>query len=59
MIESDRLISGSDLGQEEIIDRAIRPTKLADYRGQPQVQQQMEVFIQAARQRSEALDVLC
>jgi len=56
MIESDRLISGSDLGQEEIIDRAIRPTKLADYRGQPQVQQQMEVFIQAARQRSEALD---
>jgi len=56
MIESDRLISGADLGQEEIIDRAIRPTKLSDYRGQPQVQQQMEVFIQAARQRQEALD---
>ncbi len=58
MIESDRLVSGGDLGQEEIIDRAIRPTRLADYRGQPQVQQQMEVFIQAARQRQEALDHL-
>ena len=56
MIESDRLISADDLGQEEVIDRAIRPTKLAEYRGQPQVQNQMEVFIQAAKQRKEALD---
>ena len=56
MIESDRLISAEDLGQEEVIDRAIRPTKLSDYRGQPQVQKQMEIFIQAARQRHEALD---
>ncbi|MFT5521032.1 MAG: Holliday junction DNA helicase RuvB [Enterobacterales bacterium] len=56
MIESDRLISAQDKGQEEVIDRAIRPTKLADYRGQPQVQEQMEVFIQAAKQRGEALD---
>jgi len=56
MIESDRLISAEDMGQEEVIDRAIRPTRLEDYRGQPQVQQQMEVFIQAARQRQEALD---
>ncbi len=58
MIESDRLISGTDLGQEEVIDRAIRPGKLTDYRGQPQVQEQMSVFIQAAKQRKEALDHL-
>jgi len=56
MIESDRLIAATDLGQEEVIDRAIRPTKLSDYRGQPQVKEQMEVFIQAAKQRHEALD---
>lgn len=56
MIESDRLISGNDLGQEEIIDRAIRPKKLSDYRGQPQVQEQMDIFIQAAKKRQEALD---
>jgi len=58
MIESDRLITAEDMGQEEVIDRAIRPTKLADYRGQPQVQEQMEIFIQAAKQRQEALDHL-
>ena len=56
MIESDRLISAEDLGQEEVIDRAIRPTKLSEYRGQPQVQKQMAIFIQAAKQRDEALD---
>jgi len=56
MIESDRLISAQDKGQEEVIDRAIRPKKLSDYKGQPQVQEQMDVFIQAAKQRREALD---
>jgi len=61
MIESDRIISSDDQGQEEIIDRAIRPTSLADYRGQPQVKAQMEIAIEAARKRvvkqpQEALD---
>jgi holliday junction DNA helicase RuvB len=56
MIESDRLITGADVGQEEVIDRAIRPTSLEDYHGQPQVVEQMEVFIEAARNRTEALD---
>lgn len=37
-------------------DRAIRPTKLADYVGQARVREQMEIFITAARERREALD---
>ncbi|MGB4342702.1 MAG: Holliday junction branch migration DNA helicase RuvB, partial [Moraxellaceae bacterium] len=41
---------------EEAIDRASRPTRLDDYIGQPQVRAQMEIFIHAARTRSEALD---
>ena len=41
---------------DEAIDRAIRPTKLADYVGQPTVREQMEIFIEAARGRDEALD---
>ncbi|GAA4649126.1 Holliday junction branch migration DNA helicase RuvB [Kistimonas scapharcae] len=56
MIESDRLISGHGTPQEERIDRAIRPTRLVDYTGQPAVREQMEIFIRAARQRNEALD---
>ncbi|MGY0217738.1 Holliday junction branch migration DNA helicase RuvB [Endozoicomonadaceae bacterium StTr2] len=56
MIEADRLVSAQDKGQEDALDRAIRPRMLADYQGQPTVREQMEIFIQAARQRGEALD---
>lgn len=55
-IESDRLITSHSLPQEEQIDRAIRPTRLVDYVGQPVVREQMEIFIGAANARAEALD---
>ena len=51
----DRLISGSEK-PEDHFDRAIGPTSLADYIGQPVVREQMEIFIGAARGRGEALD---
>jgi len=61
MIESDRFVSAETTpvaaqGQETQHDRAIRPTLLADYEGQPQVREQMEIFIGAAKARGEALD---
>lgn len=56
MIEADRLISASSRDREEQFDRAIRPLSLADYIGQPVVREQMDLFIRAARGRSEALD---
>ncbi|MCG6201389.1 Holliday junction branch migration DNA helicase RuvB [Psychromonas antarctica] len=58
MIEEDRLISGTLKVDDTFIDRAIRPKLLADYKGQPQVNTQMEIFIEAASQRKEALDHL-
>ncbi len=58
MIEADRLISAGAAREDEVIDRAIRPKKLADYTGQDHVCDQMEIFIEAARQRGEALDHL-
>jgi len=58
MIEADRLISPVVLQEEESIDRAIRPKRLAEYVGQPQVRSQMEIFIKAARLRNDALDHL-
>ena len=57
MIEADRLIAATGpRDREEVQDRAIRPLSLADYIGQPTVREQMELFIQAARGRSESLD---
>ncbi|MDF2866756.1 MAG: ruvB [Gammaproteobacteria bacterium] len=55
MNEPDRLISAVDQN-DEAVDRAIRPKTLRDYVGQPVVCEQMEVFINAARARKEALD---
>ena len=56
MLEADRLITAAPRERDEQVDRAIRPLKLAEYIGQPSVREQMELFIQAARGRSEALD---
>ena len=43
---------------EENVDRALRPTRLADYVGQPKAREQLSVFIKAAKSRHEALDHL-
>jgi len=56
MIETDRLISNEPVSEEEAQDRAIRPKLLSDYVGQQTVHDQMEIFISAAKNRSEALD---
>jgi Holliday junction DNA helicase RuvB len=56
VIESDRLITAVAGNDEERQDRAIRPKRLKDYVGQQELRQQMEIFIQAAVSRSEALD---
>src|SRR3984885_2700632 len=41
---------------EEAIERALRPKGLADYVGQTKAREQLEIFIGAARMRSEAMD---
>ncbi|MEI7187453.1 Holliday junction branch migration DNA helicase RuvB [Dickeya dianthicola] len=58
MIEADRLISPGAVADEELQDRAIRPKLLSEYVGQPVVREQMEIFIEAARRRGDALDHL-
>lgn len=53
----DRLISSTtNLPEEEAVDRALRPKTLVDYIGQPSVNKQMSLFIQATRKRKDALD---
>jgi Holliday junction DNA helicase RuvB len=56
-VQTDRLISAKPVaGEEERIERSLRPALLADYVGQAKVKAQFGVFIQAARERGEALD---
>ena len=55
-LQEDRLVSAAGRGDEEVVDRAIRPRAFSEYVGQEQVKSQMGIFIEAARQRAEALD---
>lgn len=56
MSEEDRIITASAMSDEFNNEEQIRPKRLADYIGQPVVRDQMEIFIEAATARSEALD---
>ncbi|MGL4674057.1 MAG: Holliday junction branch migration DNA helicase RuvB, partial [Wohlfahrtiimonas sp.] len=57
MIESDRILISAEKQREEVVvDRAIRPKYLNDYTGQEALRNQLDIFIQAAKNRSEALD---
>jgi len=58
MIEADRLVAATAINEEESVDRAIRPKKLSDYTGQQAVVEQLDIFIEAARRRDDALDHL-
>ena len=55
-VEPDRITSGAASSEDGEVDRALRPTRLADYVGQEVVKGQMEIFIEAARRRGDSLD---
>lgn len=52
----DRIISADSQNQDTTIETSIRPRQLDDYIGQPAVREQMAIFIEAAKQRGDALD---
>ncbi|HET9331409.1 MAG TPA: Holliday junction branch migration DNA helicase RuvB [Steroidobacteraceae bacterium] len=53
---AERVTSGAAGADEEAVERAIRPRRLAEYVGQAPVKAQLEIFVSAARARAEALD---
>ena len=53
---SERLIAGDGLPEEENYDAGLRPRTLKEYVGQSKAKQNLQVFIDAARNRQEALD---
>ncbi len=54
---TQRMVSAAPVGaQEEALERALRPKLLDEYVGQAKAREQLEIFIGAAKKRSEALD---
>ena len=47
---------GLDSPEEQALDRTLRPARLGEFIGQPRLREQLEIFLQAARNRGEALD---
>jgi Holliday junction DNA helicase RuvB len=55
-MEAERIVNSKARTDEDTLERAIRPRRLAEYIGQPGMKAQLGLFIEAARQRAEALD---
>jgi Holliday junction DNA helicase RuvB len=57
MIETDRLITPDPQStHEEALERALRPKQFDEYIGQEKIRGQLQIFIEAARNRGESLD---
>ncbi len=53
----DRIVAATPSSpNEEAVERALRPQRLAEYVGQAKIREQLEIFVSAARNRGEALD---
>ncbi len=53
---NDRIVSPGAGNTEAVIERALRPKQLDEYVGQSKARAQLEIFINATRNRKEALD---
>lgn len=53
---TNRVITGRQVTGDEETERTLRPRRLADYVGQEKVKENLDVFVQAALARGEALD---
>jgi Holliday junction DNA helicase RuvB len=54
--ETENIVTGQVLKNETNLDKSLRPEKLADFPGQKKVKENLEIFIQAAQKRKQALD---
>ncbi|HJW84953.1 MAG TPA: Holliday junction branch migration DNA helicase RuvB [Anaerolineae bacterium] len=53
---ADRTVSPHLREEETALDRALRPTRLADFPGQERLKENLSILIEAAKARGEALD---
>ncbi len=55
-MSEDRIIGAGATREDEALEASIRPRSLGDYLGQQPVREQMQIYIEAAKRRGEALD---
>jgi Holliday junction DNA helicase RuvB len=52
----ERIVTPADTGEDRVIDATLRPKTLAEYVGQPVMREKLEIYLEAARRRRQALD---
>ncbi|WP_128895956.1 Holliday junction branch migration DNA helicase RuvB [Longirhabdus pacifica] len=52
----ERIISANLMMEDEAVELSLRPRSLREYIGQSKAKQNLEIYIEAAKQRNEALD---
>lgn len=52
----DRVVTPMDAGEDPSIDASLRPRTLSEYIGQPVMREKLEIYLEAARRRGQALD---
>ena len=55
-MNEERIVSPDATREEDAVEASIRPKRLDDYLGQQPVREQMQIYIEAAKRRGEALD---
>jgi Holliday junction DNA helicase RuvB len=52
----DRVVTPLGSGEDRAIDASLRPKTLSEYIGQPVMREKLEIYLEAARRREQALD---
>ena len=52
----ERIVTGEQNEEDSVVELSLRPTILQEYIGQDKVKENLNIFIQAAKMRNEALD---
>lgn len=55
-VEDTRIVTKNKKDNEDVLERALRPKSFDEYIGQAKAKEQLGIFIQASRNRNEALD---
>ncbi|HVR81241.1 MAG TPA: AAA family ATPase, partial [Luteimonas sp.] len=55
-MNDERIIAAGANREDEVVEASIRPKRLDEYLGQQPVREQMQIYIEAAKGRGEALD---
>jgi Holliday junction DNA helicase RuvB len=53
---ADRVVTPIDTEEDRVVDASLRPRTLDEYIGQPAMREKLEIFLEAAKRRGEALD---